>query len=165
MSKLKKKPQNSSKKLKVWEDFSAPEVPSGVIKKACYKYSCMNTTYFTKQYLWVSSNLLIFFSCDFFETWQLEASFLILIFSTVYVQNVEKSLGLSHFYFHYLLLVWTKLSDRYTVLFLLFNLILFEILSCTLLFLCRGLNSFDFPFIEAAKNQRVPTQKGARLIC
>ena len=31
-------------------------------KKACYKYSCMNTTYFSKQYLWVScTNLLIFF--------------------------------------------------------------------------------------------------------
>ena len=28
---------NSSKKLKVWEDFPTPEVPSDVIKKACFK--------------------------------------------------------------------------------------------------------------------------------
>ena len=32
--KLKKKNQNSSKKLKVREAFSAPEVPSGVRKKS-----------------------------------------------------------------------------------------------------------------------------------
>ena len=33
--KLKKKTQNSRKKLKLWEDFAPPERPSGVIKKAC----------------------------------------------------------------------------------------------------------------------------------
>ena len=32
--KLKKKTQNSRKKLKLWEDFAPPERPSGVIKKA-----------------------------------------------------------------------------------------------------------------------------------
>ena len=31
--KTQEKTQNSSKKLKVWEAFSAPEVPSGVINK------------------------------------------------------------------------------------------------------------------------------------
>ena len=31
--KTQEKTQNSRKKLKVWEDFSTPEVPSGVIKK------------------------------------------------------------------------------------------------------------------------------------
>ena len=31
--KLKKKTQNSRKKLKLWEDFAPPERPSGVIKK------------------------------------------------------------------------------------------------------------------------------------
>ena len=157
--------QCTSKKLKVREAISATEVPSSVIKKPVISTVAwiLRTS---RSNISGSAVICWFFSrVTFFETWQLEASFLILIFSTVYVQNVEKSLGLSHFYFHYLLLVWTKLSDRYTVLFLLFNLILFEILSCTLLFLCRGLNSFDFPFIEAAKNQRVPTQKGARLIC
>ena len=32
--KLKKKTQNSRKKLKLWEDFAPPERPSGVIKKS-----------------------------------------------------------------------------------------------------------------------------------
>ena len=32
--KTEEKTQNSSKKLKVWEAFSAPEVPSGVRKKS-----------------------------------------------------------------------------------------------------------------------------------
>ena len=31
--KLKKKTQNSRKKLKLWEDLAPPERPSGVIKK------------------------------------------------------------------------------------------------------------------------------------
>ena len=31
--KLKKKTQNSRKKLKLWEDFAPPERPSGVKKK------------------------------------------------------------------------------------------------------------------------------------
>ena len=35
--KLKGKTQNSRKKLKLWEDFTPPERPSGVIKKAWIK--------------------------------------------------------------------------------------------------------------------------------
>ena len=38
--KLKKKTQNSSKKLKLWEDFAPPERPSGVIKK-CLGYTLL----------------------------------------------------------------------------------------------------------------------------
>ena len=44
--KLKKKTQNSRKKLKLWEDFAPPERPIGVIKKAggapAEKYWCGN---------------------------------------------------------------------------------------------------------------------------
>ena len=41
--KLKKKTQNSRKKLKLWEDFAPPERPSGVIKKACIKEASTRT--------------------------------------------------------------------------------------------------------------------------
>ena len=44
--KLKKKTQNSRKKLKLWEDFAPPERPSGVIKKAWLKYCFVPPDFF-----------------------------------------------------------------------------------------------------------------------
>ena len=45
--KLKKKTQNSRKKLKLWEDFAPPERPSGVIKKAWSRGKFKNIVYKT----------------------------------------------------------------------------------------------------------------------